>query len=474
MKNYSIWKDTFKERRFSSLNKNMNVDVLIIGGGITGASTLYHLKNSGLKVMLVEQNKIGHSVTGNSTGKLTYLQNDLIDKIRKNFNDEVSINYINSQKEGIYIINNIVKKEKISCDLVKVPSYVYTNKSEEVDKLKDLEKFLDGNNIDIVNDKLELVKSKYMFGVSDTYIFHPLKFIYGLLDDNDEFVYEDTSIQKIEKKDEIYICYTNNYKIKAKYVVIASHYPYFNLPMLFPIKGSLEKSYLSASKYKKSKISLISYSNPFISIRSYRDYLIYLSNSHDVNSDVDDKKHFDELLKKINDLDIKPEYLWSNIDIITNDGLPYVGEIDKNVLIGTGYNTWGLANGVLAGKILSDIIMGNSNKYITLFNPKRINLTQITESMIDGVKSMEGYINGYLDTDKEVEYREINGEKVAIYNDNSGEHIVYQKCPHFGCNLILNKVEKTWGCPCHGSRFDIDGKCISGPANKNITFNSKE
>ena len=138
---------------------------------------------------------------------------------------------------------------------------------------------------------------------------------------------------------------------------------------------------------KCEDVSLISYSNPFVSIRNYQDYIIYLSNSHNVTSDVNDGKHFDELLKKVNDLKISPSYLWSNIDVMTNDGLPYVGEIQDRMYIGTGYNTWGLANGVMAGKILSDSILKRDNEYRELFSPKRINISQVSGIFVDSFRS---------------------------------------------------------------------------------------
>lgn len=471
MKNISIWKDNNTYNKdYPQLNDDKNVDVLIIGGGITGISTLYHLKDSKLKVILVEQNKIGMSTTGNSTGKLTYLQNDLIDKIRKSFNDNAAYEYINSQKDAINSIVKVINSNNIKCDLKKVDSFIYTNKEKEIDKVKQLERFLNDNNIK--HNGVKLVKSKYSFNVANTYIFHPIKFIYGLLDNNNYPIYENTSIKKIKKLNNQYLCYTEKNVIKAKWVIIASHYPYFSIPFLFPIKASLEKSYLSASKYKTAPISVISYSTPFISIRTYKNYLIYLSNSHYINEKTCDRKNYEELIKKLEKLDMKTEYLWSNIDIITNDGIPYIGKIKDRLLIGTGYNTWGLTNGFLAGIILSDIVMNRANKYTKLFSPNRINSSQIIGSINNIVKSIDGYINGYFSKNKNIIYKKKNSKNIMSYKTNNEEYTVYQNCPHIGCKLIYNEIEKTWDCPCHGSRFNINGKCISSPANKDITLDN--
>ena len=467
MKNISIWKDYSKKTNYNKLDKDLDVDVLIIGGGITGVSTLYHLRDSNLSVALAEQNKIAYSTTGNSTGKLSFLQNDLLDKIRKYSGDKNAFSYISFQVDGMNKMVKLINDKKIDCDLNEVDSYLYTNKENEINKLKDLSNFLNNRGINTKETSNNLVESKYMFSVDKTYMINPIKFIYGLLKDNTYPIYEDTSIIKIEKKKDCYISYTNDNKIKSKWVVIASHYPYFIKPMFFPIKVNLEKSYISASKKKVDKISLISYSNPFISIRTYNDYLIYLSNSRSINKDVDDLNNFNELLKKVSDLKLNPDYLWSNIDIITPDGMPYIGRLKDNMLISTGYNTWGLINGFMGGSILSDIINKKKNKYIELFSPNRSGLGFIPTYFCNIVKNIEGYIKG-INSNVDISYKD--GEKIMCKE----KYTVEKKCPHAKCGLKFNEVEHTWDCPCHGSRFDINGKCISGPANRDITVSNDE
>ena len=447
MKKISIWEDSIKLKSFNKLNHNLTTDILIIGGGITGISTLFHLNNSKYKVSLVEQNKIGMSTTSKSTGKLTYLQNNLLYNIKKTHGESTLINYINSQKDAIKMIIDTIKKLNIDCELEKVSSEVYTNKESEISKLKELEELLNKNNIKITSSKNNIIDNKYIIKVNDTYIYNPLKFINGLINNIDNNnIYENTSIIKITKENNNYICLTNNNKkIITKYIVLSSHYPYFNIPYLFPIKGYIEKSYLSASIYKhKNNISLISYSNPFISLRTYKDYLVYLSNSHSTNKNINDNKNYQELIKKLNKINLTPEYLWSNSDIITNDYLPYIGILKDNILIATGYNTWGLASGYLAGLIVKDIINNKNNKYIDLFNPNRVNIN-ILKPLSNTYKNISSIIKSYT-------------KKPKI------------KCPHMGCNLIYNDVEDTWDCPCHGSRFNKDGKCIASPSNKDINI----
>lgn len=474
MKNYSIWKDGVNLNDYSKLEKDINVDVLIIGGGMTGVSTMYHLRESGFRVALVEQNKIGMGVTANTTGKITYLQDKLYNELLKNFDFDTASLYLKSQIEARDLILSIIENNNIDCDLEEAKSYVYTNNENEIDKVKELKEFLEKNNIKVFHDDVKYVDSKYMIGVPNTYLFHPLKFIKGVLDKvNCNDIYENTSIKKIENVKNKYVCYTDKNRITATWVVIASHYPYFNLPFLFPIKGSLEKSYVSASKKKIDNVSLISYYKPIVSIRKYKDYMIYLELTDNLVNNIEDGNNHELLEEKLKKYNVSPEYMWSNIDIMTNDSLPYVGEINNNMYLGTGYNTWGMTNGVLAGKIISDLILDKDNKYVELFNPKRVNLKMFGKGVIDGYYSAVGYVKGYFTEDDNVRYDNIDGKEIAIYKDDEGiEHKVYTKCPHMGCSLLFNQKELTWDCPCHASRFDIDGKCISGPSNYDISIDN--
>lgn len=450
MKNFSIWNDNVDVSNYPKLNDDLNVDVLIIGGGMTGVSTFYHLKDAGLKIALVEQNLIGRSTSGNSTGKLSFLQNDLIDKIKEKVGKEKALLYLDSQKYAISHLVESIKKEHIQCDLERTDSYLFSGKVKDVPKVRDLEKFLNENGIATEQERPDFIQSKYAFKVENTYILNPVKAIMGILEKADSkcsnnSIYEKTSIVSIKKQDGHYVCMTYERKtITSEYIVLASHYPYFMFPYLFPFKVRLEKSYLSASPCKAKSLSAISYSNPFLSIRTYRDYLIYLSNTHSLEKNSCSRENFEALQSKLKKMQLQPEYLWSNVDIMTSDGLPFIGQFQDGFLIGTGYNTWGLATGFLAGEIISDIICRKANKYIELFNPKRQGLSNISNIFKNG----KGFLTGMA-----------SGTKYH--------------CPHMGCRLIYNEVENTYDCPCHGSRFSQNGECIEAPSNKNAEINEK-
>ena len=207
MKNFSIWKDGSFSINSCNLDSDIECDVLIIGGGLTGISTLYHLKDSKFNCVLVEQNKIGMGVSANSTGKLTYLQDSMYNKIWKKYDKITASKYLESQRDAINLVKNIIKDNDLECDLTKSKSYVYTDSDKEIDSLVELKDFLIDNNIDVKDDALDLVENKYVITVDDTYLFNPVKFIYELVFkcNLDNYIYEGVSIVKIDRDEEYYL-----------------------------------------------------------------------------------------------------------------------------------------------------------------------------------------------------------------------------------------------------------------------------
>lgn len=479
MKNNSIWKSDIGIKECPKINKDTDVDVLIVGGGITGISCLYHLRQTKLKTILVERNICGMGVTCKSTAKITYLQENVYANIRKFINEESASLYLKSQRDASKLLVDIIKKEKIACDLENSPSYLFVNDKKYIKKLDKEFNFLRNNGV--IVDKVTSVYAQEKIieaiKVNDTYTFHPLKFINHLKEKYKDSIYEHSKLENIKRIDNYYQAQVNGYKIKAKYIIIATHYPYFAIPFLLPLKSSIETSYIGAKEFdSKESFNAINLDNPCISLRTVKNkYLVYLYQSFKSCNIKNVKDNFDILRVKGNFV-----YIWSNKDIITNDYLPFIGRIkanDDTLLFACGYNTWGMTNGTLAGKILSDIILKKNNPYIELFSPHRVlNVGKIINFPIDVgcsakaiIKSTKGNVNN-----SKVIYTKKDGKSVAIYKDANGiEHIVLNKCPHMKCGLILNEVEQTWDCYCHGSRFDIDGNVIEGPSNFDIRFKSE-
>ena len=479
----SIWDKNIKREDIRKLDKNKEVDILIIGGGITGMTSAYYLRNY-KNICVVDANIIGHGVTLNSTAKINYFQQAIYSKIIKTTNYNNAVMYLESQRYAIKNLKQIIETENIDCDFKKVPSYVFATSKSEIATLENEINFLRRNNIEVFEGNLDINIDYYKaYYVEDTYIFNPIKYLYSLyniLKDKIN-IYEKTKINKIEKVDNKYICYGEKYKIKANKIILACHYPFFLLPFMMPLRCSIEKSYIIVSKVKEDKnFTCINTNNPVYSLRYYSDknniYQISLSKSHDISSHNNDTYYFDRVKEifKLEDKDIVMKYI--NSDIITPDHMPYIGKLKDNLYIGVGYNTWGMTNGVLASKIISDNILGKRNKYKNVFKPNRINIQTIIKVPLHIFNNTKSYIGTKLIKNKKwyssrVSFIKKDGKCLGCYKDENGfEHIVYNKCPHLGCSLIFNEVEKTWDCPCHSSRFDIDGNCIKGPSTYDISY----
>lgn len=451
MKKNPIWENNIKNIYSNKIIDNY-VDILIIGGGIAGITTAYYLRNSKKKILLIDKDNIGYDTTYKSTAKISFIQKDIYQKLEKTYNLETSKLYFESQKEAINNLVNIINNEKISCDLEKIDSYLFATKKESLSKLSHEKKILESFGVECFNSEKLPIKYNIesSFYVKDNYTFNPKKYI----DELAKVIYKkiniviNTTAYNIEKHDKLYRVFTDKGGITSKIVIVATHYPFFIIPNFIPIRNYISREYINAGVYKPNKkFTAINIDKDTESIRFYNDYIIYVSNNHRLtnktNYELNYKEAQDKFRKNFNS---EINYSWINQDLMTNDYLPIIGcsnSNDKSLLIATGFNAWGMTNGVIAAKLLTDIINDNYNKYYNLFKPSRMNKVGIVNSLIDGVFYSKAYIQTFFNR----------------------KHV----CPHMMCGLIFNKEEKTWDCPCHGSRFSIDGKLITGPSSINIS-----
>lgn len=476
MKKQSIWMYEHKLNLNKELPNDFYTDILIIGGGLTGISTAFHLKDSNYKISIIDSNKIGSGITSKTTGKITYLQDNIYTKLTKIYGKDIAKKYLESQLDACNLIEKIIKNNKINCDYQKNYSIVFTNDKKQINKIKKEEKILRnfGMKIDLINN-IENYKFEQGIKAYDQAVFHPLKYLYSLAKiclNNRVDIYEFVKAENIVSKGNYYEVKTNQGIIKTKYVIVACHYPFFNIPYLFPFKTHLERSYVLSANQKNYNYNAISLSKPITSIRYHKNNIIYGALSHKLGTTYDYNDQYDKLITNFKDhFEGKINYIWDNYDIITNDSLPLIGLIKNNFILATGYNKWGMTNASLAGIIIRDIINNKENKYIELFNPKRdINLKKILSFIVDSYDTTKTMIKTTLVKNQpfykgKISVIKKNGITYGIYIDNTGKvHKVYNKCPHMKCNLIFNEKELTWDCPCHSSRFDIDGNIIKGPS----------
>ena len=469
MKNTSIW-DTYSKDFNTKEIKNINTDILIIGAGITGLTTAYFLKDTNYKIIMIDKGKIGKGVTSKTTAKISYLEQDIYGKLAKMHSLEIAKEYYDSRKEAISLLTKIIKDNHINCDLEKTKAILFTKEDKNITKLEREKVILSsfGVNLkDYQNDQF-----KYAFSTNDTYTFNPIKYLNGLVEliKNKIPIYENVIATNIDKQDNSYLVTTNKGQIKTKKIILACHYPFFIIPYFFPLKTYIEREYVCASKVTNpKKESFINIDKKLYSIRYYKDYLIYGAFDHRLTSNIDYANNYQKSIESFTKyFDRKPEYIWMNQDIVSNDGIPLIGKIKEGIYLSTAYNAWGMTNATIGAKLISDLIQNKENKYEKLFNPRRINIPLIINSILGVFHYLKVYIIGvfYKNNPRYVKVKDVI---YGVYTDKLGiEHKVKLICPHMKCPLVFNQKEKTWDCPCHGSRFDIDGNLIETPAIKKI------
>lgn len=469
MKKHSLWEDIQEPIQVNS-TFNTDVDILIIGGGITGLTTAYFLKDSGKKILLIDKGKLVSGITAKTTAKITYLQGAVYQELMQRFNKQVAKQYYDSQKEAINLLTEIVEKNKIDCDLVATDAITFTLEEANIDKIKAEEKLLNEWKEEV--RPVEYEEIQYGILGKNSYTFHPLKYLNGLIKtfENKINIAENVLTTQISEENGSYVITTSRGKIKTKVVVVACHYPFFLLPSMIPLKTYIKREYVNAARIENSqKMMAINIDSSLQSIRYYKDYLIYGALDHKLTSRIHYQQNYEDSQKQFAAYFQKePEYTWMNQDIMSHDGLPFIGQIKENMFLATAYNAWGMTNGTIAAKIMSDEINGEKSPYHYLFSPKRSNISLYLNSLVGSFSYLKVYTQALWKKSLPLFIKQ-DGISYGVYQDKEGiTHRIKLICPHMKCHLVFNQEEETWDCPCHGSRFDLDGNLLEGPAKEEL------
>jgi glycine/D-amino acid oxidase-like deaminating enzyme/nitrite reductase/ring-hydroxylating ferredoxin subunit len=488
---------------FKSLDQDIKVDVAIVGAGITGITAAYLLTKEGKKVAILEAGGVLNGTTGHTTAKLTAQHGLIYDEFINHFGKEKARLYYESMMTAVQFVENTVNEKDIKCDFSKQDAYVYATTDEYVDKLKIEWEAYKSLDIDgALKDSIPFnIPAKASLMMRNQAQYHPLKFLKALLDEAVQAgcsVYENTVADDIEDDfSEPKVITKNGQRVTAKHVIIASHFPFYDKPGLYFARMYADRSYAIGVKTKQEYPGgmYISADSPSRSIRytpldNGESLLIIGGENHKTGQGVDTLKHFEELQVFTEEVfGIKEyQYRWSAQDNVTLDKMPYIGpytEERKNVLVATGYKKWGMATGILAGHILKDYIIGGTNRYAELYSPSRFHadpdLKEVISTNADVAKHL---LKGKLEIVEKVPddlqegegsvvmYR---GKRAGAYKDKDGKlYIVDTTCTHLGCECEWNHAEKSWDCPCHGSRYSYAGDVIEGPTKKALELLKEE
>lgn len=471
--NKSIWQGEFTDR--DSLREDIKTTVAIIGGGMAGLLIALHLKEAGVPCVILEARRIASGQTKNTTAKITAQHGYIYHNLIKNFGEEKARLYLKANLDAVKWYASYINENEIDCDFKEQSAYIYS-----IYDTKDLEREQRAYNRLGVKTEL-LSETELPFNVAGALRlekqgqFDPLAFISHISKDLN--IYENTRVIRVEGN--TLVC--KNARIQAQHIVFACHYPFVNFPGLFFTRLHQERSYfLALEKTPKINGMYLGIDDEPLSFRQAGDYLLLGGSGHRTGeSSVIGR--YDRLLFSAKTFypDCTPSYKWSAQDCITADNVPYIGKFgNENTYIATGFGKWGMTTSAVAARLITDLIIGVKNPYQKVFTPERFSKAALSGISKEIFHSARGLIRQNLVIPEKtlesipvghggiVKYQ---GKKVGVYRQSAQEyHVVDTKCPHLGCRLEFNPDEKTWDCPCHGSRFDYMGRLIDNPAQKNL------
>ena len=497
----SLWLNEKTKEKFPKLEKDLETQVCIIGAGIFGISTAYYLTQKGYNVTILERDKIANRVTGHTTAKITSQHGLIYHYLLNQYGKEFARKYYLANQKSIQEIEKIITQNQIECDFERQNSCVYTTNQSEIEKIEEELQALKELDIEASKTEKTPLPFEIVSGIEfkNQAQFNPIKYIDGLvkqITDTKGKIFENTICYDVKRDGDSYICYTENNTVKAKYVVLASHYPFINFPGVYFAKMYQSSSYVIGIDTKSELFDgmYINIQSPIYSFRTAKDadkkILLLGGGDHKTGENTSYQDSYGLLEEKAKQWypNCEIKYRWSTRDCITLDKIPYIGEFSNtlpNMYVGTGFNKWGMTSSNVAARIITDKIDEKENEYSEVFEATRLNpivnkdevknmVSQTVKSLVvERIEEPEKVINDKTSLDdlkqETGQIIEWNGEKVGVYKDIEGKMFAVKPvCTHLGCILNWNGANKTWDCPCHGSRFDYTGKNLYNPALKDL------
>jgi len=494
METKSLWVETAGKVTFLPLSEDIDVDVAIVGGGITGLTAALLLQRAGKRVAIIDNAQIAMGETGYSTAHLTQILDSRYGRIISDFGIEMARLAAESKRTAIDQIKALTREYGISCGLQNVPGFLYSESDLDQETLAEEVKALRlaGISAELIDAAPLPFKTSQAICVEDQAQFHPRQYLLPIAK---EFVrmggkiYENTRVLDVKDSEPCQV-QTENNVITARDVIIAANIPVTNW-LFLNTKLSAYRTYALGAKLRTPMKPGLYWDtlDPYHYIRAYSDktegdFVIVGGEDHKTGTATNTEAYFHNLERYTRhrfDIESIP-YFWSGQIIKPLDGLPYIGlnSLAKHVYVSTGYNGNGITFGTLGAMILSDLILEKENKFASLYQATRLHPSaSIGNFVSENIGTPKHFIGDRLATDEAQSSHEIGcnegklmtvrGNKVAACRDADGVlHAHSAVCPHMGCIVHWNSAESSWDCPCHGSRFDAAGKVSNGPALQNL------
>lgn len=428
----SLWKATASLPEFPELVGDVRTDVLIIGGGIAGILTAYLLHEKGVRYVLVEKGRICSGTTGNTTAKITFQHGLIYDKILKSDGTEAARKYLAANRAAFDKYAELCGKT--DCDYEIKDNYVYsTDDRRKLEKeVEALEKI--GYIADLCENVPLPIKTVGAVKFPDQAQFNPLKFLSSVAEGLN--IYENTFVREMRGNTAV----TDKGKIHADTVIAATHFPFINKHGSYFLKLYQHRSYVIALENAQDVNGMyVDECDTGLSFRNYEGLLLLGGGGHRTGKKGGSWAELRAFAAKKYP-DSREKHFWATQDCMSLDGIPYIGRYSAKThgfYVASGFNKWGMTGSMTAAMLLSDMILGKRNGFASVFDPSR------------SIVKPQLFING--------------AEAVCNLLTPSKK-----RCPHLGCALKWNEAERSWDCPCHGSRFTEHGRVLDNPANGDL------
>lgn len=489
------WQQGTSLPRFPKLDRDIDVDVVVIGGGVTGITTAHLIKESGARVALIERDLCCSNDTGHTTAHLTYVTDTRLNRIVKKFGKDCAQAYWDAGAVAIDEIERLVAKNGIDCELRRLPGYLHAPLFEELTKeeLHSLQEDYEyARELGFSCEYLEKVPFTDRSGIRfyDQGALHPLKYLGGLLKTipgRGSYVFEQSKVTEFTA-DPLRVT-AGAYRIAADFLVIATHSPLIGNSSaigatLFQTKLTLFTSYVSGARLPRGSLPGALWwdtSDPYYFLRVENlvdcDYAIFGGRDEKTGQEESAVKQLEKLEHDLQRLMPAAETgeRWLGQVIETADGLPYIGETAERQFIGTGFGGNGFTLGTVSALMARDRFLQRANPWSELFDPGRKTISSGWRYISENVDYPYHLIRDRLKRAQlqtaerlapgEGGIIEERGRKIAAFRDRSGHlHRLDPSCTHMRCQVRWNDADCSWDCPCHGSRFKATGEVMGGPA----------